>query len=253
MAELVAEVLRQRIVDGHLADGDLLPKQENLAREFGTSSASVREGLRILEGEGLVTVRRGRLGGAVVHAPASGSAAYLVGLVLESRGVRIKEVGAVIVDLEPICAGLCAERRDRRKTVVPELRAIHEQELASAGDRVEAAQYARRFHEILVQCCGRETMVVLLGVLGSIWSAHAEQSPTDGPAESARRKANTTRRLADHEKLIAFIDDGNAEAAAAAAREHLSRSTYLMTAGGEANRAIDAARLGRYVDSARHG
>src|SRR3978361_1231644 len=98
MAELVAEVLRQRMRDGHLADGDLLPKQESLAGEFGTSSASVREGLRILEGEGLVTVRRGRLGGAVVHAPAEGSAAYLVGLVLESRAVQLKEIGRVLHD-----------------------------------------------------------------------------------------------------------------------------------------------------------
>jgi GntR family transcriptional repressor for pyruvate dehydrogenase complex len=149
---------------------------------------------------------------------------------------------------------LCAERRDRRKTVVPELRAIHERELASAGDPVEAARYALRFHEILVQCCGRETMVVLLGVLGSIWSAHFEPTATNRQvAESAPRKAYTTRRLADHEKLIAFIDDGNSEAAASAAREHLMRSTYLMTAGGETNRAIDAALLGRYVDSARQG
>src|ERR1700709_797110 len=140
MAELVAEVLRQRIVDGQLADGDLLPKQESLAGEFGTSSASVREGLRILEGEGLVTVRRGRLGGAVVHAPASGSAAYLVGLVLQSRDVKLKEIGDVILDLEPICAGLCAERRDRRKTVIPQLRAVHEEQLASVGDLVESAR-----------------------------------------------------------------------------------------------------------------
>src|ERR1700709_957796 len=119
MAELVAEVLRQRIVDGQLADGDLLPKQEDLAGEFGTSSASVREGLRILEGEGLVTVRRGRLGGAVVHAPAGGRAAYMMGLVLESRNGRLREIGQSLLDLEPICAGLCAERKDRRRTVVP--------------------------------------------------------------------------------------------------------------------------------------
>jgi GntR family transcriptional repressor for pyruvate dehydrogenase complex len=252
MAELVAEVLRQRIVDGQLGDGDLLPKQENLAREFGTSSASVREGLRILEGEGLVTVRRGRLGGAVVHTPASGSAAYMVGLVLESRAVELKEIGAVIHDLEPICAGLCAERRDRRKTVVPQLRAIHEEQVASPADLVEGTRLGRQFHEVLVQSCGRETMVVLLGVLESIWSAHSEQSAAGGRlAQTAPRKAYVAKRVDDHEKLIALIDDGDADGAVALARDHLARSTYYVAGGAEATRIIDAALLGRYIDRAR--
>jgi GntR family transcriptional repressor for pyruvate dehydrogenase complex len=252
MAELVAEVLRQRIVDGQLADGDLLPKQENLAREFGTSSASVREGLRILEGEGLVTVRRGRLGGAVVHAPASGSAAYMMGLVLESRSVQLKEVGSVIYDLEPICAGLCAERRDRRETVLPQLREIHEKQLSNPGDLIEGTRLGRQFHEVLVQSCGRETMVVLLGVLESIWSAHSEQSAAGGRlAKAAPRKPYVTQRSQEHEQLIAFIDDGNADAAVALARAHLARSTYYVTGGSEATRVIDAALLGRYIDRAR--
>jgi GntR family transcriptional regulator, transcriptional repressor for pyruvate dehydrogenase complex len=252
MAELVAGVLRQRIVDGQLADGDLLPKQENLAREFGTSSASVREGLRILEGEGLVTVRRGRLGGAVVHAPAGGSAAYMMGLVLESRGVQLKEIGAVLHDLEPVCAGLCAERRDRRRTVVPQLRAIHEAQVVVADDLVEGTRLGRRFHEVLVQSCGRETMVVLLGVLESIWSAHSQQSVAGGQlARSAPRKSYLAKRSRDHEELIGLIDDGKADAAVALAREHLARSTYYVTGGVESTRVIDAALLGRYIDSTR--
>ena len=129
LAELVAGVLGQRIVDGQLSGGDLLPKQEDLARVFGTSSASVREGLRILEGEGLVTVRRGRLGGAVVQAPADGSAAYMMGLVLGSRDVRLKEIGQVLHDLEPVCVGLCAERKDRRRNIIPQLQTIHKTQL----------------------------------------------------------------------------------------------------------------------------
>jgi DNA-binding FadR family transcriptional regulator len=252
MAELVAEVLRQRIVGGNLTDGDLLPKQEDLAREFGTSSASVREGLRILEGEGLVTVRRGRLGGAVVHAPAEGSAAYLVGLVLESRAVQLKEIGRVLHDLEPVCAGLCAERRDRRRAVVPLLREIHEAQLAVSGDLVEGTRLGRKFHEVLVQSCGRETMVVLLGVLESIWSAHSQQSMEGGQlAKSAPRKSYVDKRSRDHEELIALIDDGDADAAVALAREHLARSTYYVTGGAESQRVIDAALLGRYIALAR--
>src|SRR3954462_298831 len=80
VAEMLADVLRDRILSGELADGDLLPKQDDLLEEFGTSKASAREAFRILETEGLVTVLRGNVGGAVVHRPKPETAAYMLGL-----------------------------------------------------------------------------------------------------------------------------------------------------------------------------
>src|SRR5688572_5934839 len=67
VAELVAEELRRRILDGDIADGEVLSTLDSLRSEFATSPPSMREALRILETEGLVSVRRGRNGGAVVH------------------------------------------------------------------------------------------------------------------------------------------------------------------------------------------
>src|SRR5215471_11999461 len=86
LAELIAEELRRRITSGVMRDGDLLPKLEELLEEFNVSKPSLREALRILETEGLITVRRGNMGGAFVHAPGSRDAGYMIGLVLESRG-----------------------------------------------------------------------------------------------------------------------------------------------------------------------
>src|SRR5258707_617511 len=80
--ELVADALRDRITGGDLRDGDLLPKQEELLAEFRVSKPSLREALRILETEGLITVRRGNVGGAVVHLPDSDDAGYMIGLIL---------------------------------------------------------------------------------------------------------------------------------------------------------------------------
>ena len=77
-AEIVADELRRQIIDGELTDGDLLPRQEVLVEQFNVSLVSLREALRILETEGLVSVRRGNRGGAVVHAPAKASAAYML-------------------------------------------------------------------------------------------------------------------------------------------------------------------------------
>src|SRR6185503_2235845 len=59
VAELVADAIRTQIVAGTLPDGSMLPKQDQLISEFQVSRPSFREALRILESEGLISVRRG--------------------------------------------------------------------------------------------------------------------------------------------------------------------------------------------------
>src|SRR6476646_3150374 len=125
-AEIVADELRRQIIDGELTDGDLLPRQEILVEQFNVSLVSLREALRILETEGLVSVRRGNRGGAVVHAPAKASAAYMIGLLLQRDDVKLGDLGLALQELDPMCAALAARRDDREKTLVPRLREINE-------------------------------------------------------------------------------------------------------------------------------
>src|ERR1700754_5208878 len=117
-AEIVADELRRQIIDGELSDGDLLPRQEVLVEQVRVSLVSVREALRILETEGLVSVRRGNRGGAVVHAPAKASAAYMLGLVLQSDSVPVADLRVALHELEPSCAALAAMRPVRLTTLV---------------------------------------------------------------------------------------------------------------------------------------
>ena len=63
VAEAAAEELRMRILSGALQEGAQL-RQEILAAELGVSRIPLREALRLLEGEGLVTIVPHR--GAVV-------------------------------------------------------------------------------------------------------------------------------------------------------------------------------------------
>lgn len=100
-AEIVADELRRQIIEGELVDGDLLPRQEVLVEQFNVSLVSLREALRILETEGLISVRRGNRGGAVVHAPAKANAAYMLGgLLLQSDYVPLADLGTALQELD---------------------------------------------------------------------------------------------------------------------------------------------------------
>ncbi|TEX47971.1 MAG: hypothetical protein B7C55_13670 [Actinomycetales bacterium mxb001] len=65
-AELVAQRIREAILDGSLRPGDRLIEAD-IAAELGISRGPVREGIRLLGAEGLVVLRRNR--GAIVQSP----------------------------------------------------------------------------------------------------------------------------------------------------------------------------------------
>src|SRR5579859_1399256 len=79
-AELVATHIRRQIVLGQLSQGDALPSETALMLEFNISRPTLREAFRILESEGLITVRRGARGGARVQEPSSEVAARYAAL-----------------------------------------------------------------------------------------------------------------------------------------------------------------------------
>jgi DNA-binding FadR family transcriptional regulator len=226
LAELVARQLRERIVTGELTEGTVLPKQEDLLVEFGVSRPSLREALRILESEGLVRVRRGKVGGTVVQAPPVDSTAQSIEVALRSRGVAPDEVALALRYLEPVCAGLCAARRDRKATVVPRLQAAHEAAAAAVDDLREYTVRARTFHSELVAACGNETIGLLLGALERICSAEsadwAEAVAKRGPSRGDPIADVRYRRQAveAHAGIIELIIAGDVEGAEQAARRH---------------------------------
>ena len=102
---MVASEFRERILSGELADGCLLRTQEDLLEQYQASAPSVREELRILESEGLATVRRGNVGATVVHVPGEDSAVYMLGLVLQARKVGLADVAAALQLIDGVVIG----------------------------------------------------------------------------------------------------------------------------------------------------
>ncbi|HEX7096841.1 MAG TPA: FCD domain-containing protein [Acidimicrobiales bacterium] len=220
LAEAVADSLRARILAHEFEDGDYLPKQEDLVREYRVSLPSVREALRVLETEGLVTVQRGKVGGSIVHVPRPGKVAYMLGLVLESRNVALDDIVFAMSSIEPLCARACASRPDRRRTVVPPLRAILKKSEAVVDDPAEYASLARQFHEEIVATCGNETFIVLAGALESLWTAQVRAAGDSVGLGAFAERETREQSVREHRELINRIAAGDADGAERVAREH---------------------------------
>ena len=222
VAELIAGALRDRILDGTYATGDLLPKQDDLLTEFEVSMPSLREALLILETEGLIKVRRGNVGGAMVQVPGASEAGYTLALVLQTRSVPLDDVADALRNFEPRCAAACATRKDRKKTVLALLRQNLTAAEADLDDPEAFVTLARSFHEALVDGCGNETMRLVVGSLEVLWSAQTTRLTRDDPGVFANREARVAS-LAEHAELVEAIAAGDADGAERVAREHLAR------------------------------
>jgi GntR family transcriptional regulator, transcriptional repressor for pyruvate dehydrogenase complex len=242
VAEIVASRLRDDILSGRIREGDVLPSQDILLAEFGVSPPALREAIHILETDGLISVRRGNVGGAVVHPPSAERTAHMISMVLQTRSATPVDVSGALMHLEPICAGMCAARDDRMAEVVPYLEAEIRTQTEQFDNLSRYVPNARRFHEAIVSRCGNEPMILLIGSLELIWSAHESSVWSDDPDPMERKTMRAALR--DHQRLLDAILDGNEARAVRLARDHLAAARRNTLAMG-ADKTIEAKLIPR--------
>jgi DNA-binding FadR family transcriptional regulator len=225
---MIADELRVRIVNGQLEDGSILGRQEDLVREFGVSLPSLREAMRILETEGLISVRRGNIGGAVVHRPTTQGAAFMLGLVLQANNVVIGDLATALGVVEPTCAAMCA-RHSSHRAIAARLDELSQRAAAHLEDGAVFTPVAREFHDELARSCGNETLRQVVGTLESLWSeyeshwAQASSSAGEYPTVPERRSV-----LAAHAAITDAIRRGEPETAERASRRHLDATQRVL-------------------------
>lgn len=107
---LSAEI-RSRILGGELGEGDSLPTETELARQFAVNRSTVREALRNLESAGLIE-RRGGGKKLYVSRPAVGAVGEGLRGALALHETRFADVWEALLALEPAVAAAAARRRD---------------------------------------------------------------------------------------------------------------------------------------------
>jgi DNA-binding GntR family transcriptional regulator len=198
-AQSVYAALRARLAEGKHAPGDRLTEVE-LASELGVSRTPVREALRRLQADGLVS-RAGR--GVVVSG------------LTEKERVDLFRVRAV---LEALAASSAAERQRDGALAPNVLRRLYESASAietavAGGDPRVVAQRNFEFHRQIVEAADN---AALEEFLDRVWDriAVATVSNLSDPAWSRQISAQ-------HDAVIAAIEAGNPDAAGIAMCAHI--------------------------------
>ncbi|GAB3122796.1 FadR/GntR family transcriptional regulator [Glaciibacter psychrotolerans] len=109
-AELVSQRLTDAIVLGVLGNGERLPSEADLAKQFGVATVTAREALETLRDNRLVVTRRGRDGGSFVTFTDQDYPALLAERLRALSRVEIRDIGVHYSAIASMAAELAADR-----------------------------------------------------------------------------------------------------------------------------------------------
>jgi GntR family transcriptional repressor for pyruvate dehydrogenase complex len=153
----VATAITGRILSRELREGERLPPETELARQFGVNRSTVREALRELESSGLLERRPGsKL--MTVSRPQHRTVAKDVSRALALHDVTFFEVWEALTQLEPPMAEIAA--RNRTQADLEGLAAASERYARENPETGKAVHHTAEFF----RCIGRATHNQVLGL-----------------------------------------------------------------------------------------
>jgi DNA-binding FadR family transcriptional regulator len=154
----VSEEIRGRILRRELAEGEALPTESELARQFAVNRSTVREALRKLESNGLLGRRRGgkRL---YVTRPTRETVGGGLSQALELHGARVVDVWEALQAVQPGIAAAAALRRS--DFALAAIAAAAQRFAARDGEREAAVGDVAAFFDALGEASGNHVFVLL--------------------------------------------------------------------------------------------
>ena len=240
-ADVLAGVLRERILRGELPEGAELPTERDLSEHSGVSRATVREALRILDNEGLIATRVGRNGGSFVSRPTSATIERSVGIFIRGQRIRFEAVLEARSAIEPASARFSALHRTEED--LAELESCHVAlQRAAAADDVPAYVHANLdWHVQIVRSSHNELLIAfILAVAQPVYEATDLEDFNSPKVRKAVIRA--------HRGVMDAIRDRDADAAERRIARHVAayvaevqkkstpRSTACMVCAGSSTR-----------------
>ncbi len=216
-SQRVADALMSRIIDGGLKPGDTLGTEAELLTEYEVSRPTLRESLRMLEAQGVIALRPGPGGGAVVGHPSIDTLAHALSVFLYLQSVPFGAVLKARQVIEPALASEAAaqgkEREfDEMQKSVDRMRTITDQEAFIRENRT--------FHEIIARASRNK-------VLESFWAAISllAQGEQLGIKYSV---SNRTHIVDAHEEILQACRAREPDVAASRMAAHIGELEHLV-------------------------
>lgn len=213
--DLAYRSIRDLILSGRLRNGDIIPQRE-LAAEIGISTTPLREGLRRLESEGLITLD-----------------AHRTARVTELRAEEARDLLELRRALDPLAAGLAAERRTREDLAAIRAAAegLHALPVNASLRELEAH---RAFHTAIYRASHN---ALLIGTLDTLWDKadrYRMMALTIDRGQAARDVKDR-----EHRFLVEYIAAGRAADASRTMLEHIDSSLAVTALTQLGERGMD--------------
>lgn len=207
--EQIADRLTAAIALGEFVPGQRLPAERELAVLLGVSRATIREALRRLVQAGYLSIRRGRHGGAFVESGWGAGSAEVIRRTLVENWEHYEQLLDFRQMIEPLIAGLAAERATpddvvETRRALRQYREAADREVSRAADEALHLAVARATHNSYLVSVSRQVRTeVSLGF-------------SSEPYSTAIRE----RAIHDHGELVEAVAGGDAARASQIARRH---------------------------------
>lgn len=209
LSDGLVDELQRRIFSGELPVGSWL-RHAALAEEFGVSRTPVREALRVLGAQGIVTIVQNR--GARVNGHSS-------------RDLR--ELGAVRAQLEGFAAELATDliSDDQLARMQEACDRFAQPTGAQSGDQDPASRWAEAnqdFHSVILAASGNHQLALSLADINRRLPRNSAYAAYSGSTRLLERNAR------EHEAIAEAIAGGDARKARTAMVRHINSSAEAM-------------------------
>lgn len=217
-----AMLLAQRIVGdinrrGNTV-GDRLPPERVMLEEYEVGRGTLRESLRFLELQGVISLKPGPGGGPVVQQPDATSLATSLTLLLQFANAPFRTIAEARGGLEPMMAQLAAERMSDEQLL--DLKASVETMEEHLDNQAVFLDENKRFHDVIARGSGNAMFGYLVDALLGILDGSAIGIDYPEVRRTAVHKA--------HLNIYEAIASRDAAQSAAAMEDHIAQ--YLKYA-----------------------
>jgi GntR family transcriptional repressor for pyruvate dehydrogenase complex len=190
----------------------------------------VREALRILEAEGLVSTRPGRQGGSVARQPGDASLARYIGMFVEGRGISLLSLLQTREAVEPSLAFLAAQNRTDDE--LAELQQITQSVERAYDDVPRYLEENVKWHCAIAAASHNELLrAFMVAISNMVYRASAIE---DFATDEVRKVV-----LKAHRRIFDAIAAQDADAARRRMTRHLAALTEQMKAFPHAPAVLD--------------